>query len=208
MKTNLYIDGFNLYYGALRGSPYRWLDLAQMCRLLLPAHDIHRLRYFTALVTPRPNNPSQLRDQLTYIRAIETTSNLTVHYGQFRTHAVRMPLVNPPTRGPKTAEVWRTEEKGSDVNLATFALRDAFAGDCEVCVLITNDSDLVEPVNIIRQELGLTVGILNPHWRASRDLARAATFTKRIRAGVLRSSQFPNVIQDSVGRHIRKLSGW
>ena len=26
MKVNLYIDGFNLYYGMLKGSPYKWLE--------------------------------------------------------------------------------------------------------------------------------------------------------------------------------------
>jgi hypothetical protein len=27
----VYIDGFNLYYGAVKGSPYKWLDLAALC---------------------------------------------------------------------------------------------------------------------------------------------------------------------------------
>ena len=27
MRTRVYVDAFNLYYGALRGTPYKWLDL-------------------------------------------------------------------------------------------------------------------------------------------------------------------------------------
>lgn len=34
----LYVDGFNLYYGALKRTPYRWLDLAALGRAMLP-HD-------------------------------------------------------------------------------------------------------------------------------------------------------------------------
>ena len=58
MRTNVYIDGFNLYYGCLKGTPYRWLDLRKHCELLLPKHQIQRIRYFTAMVTARPQDPS------------------------------------------------------------------------------------------------------------------------------------------------------
>ena len=27
MKVIVYIDGFNLFYGMLKGTPYKWLDL-------------------------------------------------------------------------------------------------------------------------------------------------------------------------------------
>ena len=44
IKTNIYIDGFNLYYGALKGSPYRWLDVKRLCELSLhPKHVINRI---------------------------------------------------------------------------------------------------------------------------------------------------------------------
>jgi len=74
--------------------------------------------------------------------------------------------VNPP----KKVFVDKTEEKGSDVNLASHLLRDAYNRNFEVAVLITNDSDLAEPVKIVRQELGLPVGVLNPHQYHSKVL--------------------------------------
>ena len=43
------------------------------------------------------------------------------------------------------------------MNLASHLLRDAFRGAFQVAVLITNDSDLAEPVRIVRQELNLAV---------------------------------------------------
>ena len=58
-------------------------------------------------------------------------------------------------------EVVKTEEKGSDVNLATHLLYDGFKNDYEVAVVVSNDSDLLEPVRVARS-LGLTVGVLNP----------------------------------------------
>jgi len=53
MRTCVYVDGFNLYYGALRNTPYKWLDVARLCGLLLPNHDITRIAYFTARVSAR-----------------------------------------------------------------------------------------------------------------------------------------------------------
>jgi hypothetical protein len=50
--TYVYVDGFNLYYGALRGTPHRWLDIGAFCDLLLPKNDVRKVRYFTARVRP------------------------------------------------------------------------------------------------------------------------------------------------------------
>jgi hypothetical protein len=57
MRTNMYVDAFNLFYGRLKGSPYKWLDLDALARRLLPEHEIHRIRYFTARVVAWPDNP-------------------------------------------------------------------------------------------------------------------------------------------------------
>lgn len=59
--TNVYVDAFNLYYGALRGTTCKWLDLDALCRRLLPKDQIHRIRYFTAYVSARPGDPQQPR---------------------------------------------------------------------------------------------------------------------------------------------------
>jgi hypothetical protein len=116
MKANVYVDGFNLYYGAVKATPYRWLNIAALCQLLLPCDQINRIEYFTALVSPRPNNPDQPTRQRTYLRALMTIPNLSITYGHFLLHDVSMPLAAP---GCGFARVVKTEEKGSDVNLAT-----------------------------------------------------------------------------------------
>ena len=164
MRTIVYIDGFNLYYGSLKGSGYRWLDVAALCRRLLrPDTDIVALKYFTARVQPRAGNPQQAQRQQVYLRALETTPGLTIHYGHFITREAMRRLVNPPNRGPKYAEVWVTEEKGSDVNLASHLLVDGFRARYDLAVVVSNDSDLKEPVRFVREDLNSPVGVLNPH---------------------------------------------
>lgn len=206
MKTNVYVDGFNLYYGAVRRTQYRWLDIDKLCRLLLPKNEIHRIRYFTALVSATDSDPTKTLRQQTFIRALETHPHLSVHYGHFLSSTVNMRLATP-TAGTRSARVIKTEEKGSDVNLASHLLADAFRGDFETAVVISNDSDLVTPIRMVTQELGLPVGILNPHPRFSIELAKVATFKKPIREGVLRTSQFPAELHDAVGT-ITKPAGW
>ena len=67
-RTSVYVDGFNLYYGAVRRTPYKWLNLRRLCELLLPQNDVTAIRYFTALVTGPPNDPTKPQRQQTFIR--------------------------------------------------------------------------------------------------------------------------------------------
>ena len=64
MVTNVYIDGFNLYYRALKDTPLRWLDLRKLAETLFPQDDIRRVCYFTARLDVRPGNPNQPRRRL------------------------------------------------------------------------------------------------------------------------------------------------
>ncbi len=48
-----------------------------------------------------------------------------LHFGHFLRHRVWAEHANPP---PQLVEVWKNEEKGSDVNLALQILNDAWEG--------------------------------------------------------------------------------
>jgi uncharacterized LabA/DUF88 family protein len=204
-NVSVYIDGFNLYYGAVKGSPFKWLNLMALCRRMLPTDSIRSIEYFTAIVSARPGDPDLPVRQQIYLRALRTIPNLTITYGKFLTHPCRLVLTG--TNPPKKVWVDKTEEKGSDVNLAAHLLHDAYNKLFEVAVLVTNDSDLVEPVRIVRHELGLPVGILNPHQHHSRQLSIHATFMKRIRQSDVSVCQFPTVMNDSKGS-FHKPSSW
>lgn len=84
-----------------------------------------------------------------------------------------MPLSRWRLGGARTFEAVKTEEKGSGVNLASFLLLDAFQGDREVAVEISNDSDLKLPIEVARNELEIEVGIINPHRVVDGDRHRA-----------------------------------
>lgn len=206
-KTYVYIDGFNLYYGALKKTPYRWLDLAELCRLMLPSSDVQRINYYTARVGARIGDPDQPIRQRTYLRALGTLPQVQIHFGHYLSHGVWMPVENPIPNAPKFVRVIKTEEKGSDVNLATHLVSDAYENSFEVAVLITNDSDLKEPVDLVRNRLGKKVGVLNPQKHPAVALTKVATFLKTIRSGVLQASQFPDQLTDARGS-FDKPAGW
>ena len=67
-----YIDGFNLYNGALKGTPPKWLDLETFSQRLRPADQVSKVKFFTAQVDPRFNDPQQPVRQRLYWRAIRT----------------------------------------------------------------------------------------------------------------------------------------
>jgi uncharacterized LabA/DUF88 family protein len=200
MRTIVYIDGFNLYYGAVKHTPYKWLDVLTLCRYLLPKNQIVQIKYFTALVSARANDPDQPNRQQLFLRALRTLPNLEIIYGHFLEHVVSMRRANPIPGGPNYVEVIKTEEKGSDVNIAAHLVNDGHKRRYEVAVLISNDSDLVEPVKIVRNELKFPVGVLNPiPTMPSHELRKYATFVKPIRQGVLAASQFPSTLKDVNG---------
>jgi len=211
VRANVYVDGFNLYFGLKRyerqGKPYKWLDLGALCRHELSNDTVNRIRYFTALVQPRPGNPQQGARQQIYLRALETLPNLTIDYGIFLTSVVTMMRHNPPPGGPSMVRVIKTEEKGSDVNIATRLLCDAYTNDFDLAVIISNDSDLVMPIEVVRRQLRKPVGVLNPNERFSNALKRAATFYRPLSEQGLASCQFPLTLQDARGT-ITKPATW
>jgi hypothetical protein len=206
VRVNVYVDAFNLYYRSLKGTPYRWLDVRALCERLLPDDEVHQIRYFTARVKSRPDNPKAPVRQNAYLRALATTPRLTIHEGQFLTKPVRLPLAHPATRGAKTVEVLRTEEKGSDVNLATHLLLDGFLADYEAAVVISNDSDLKEPIRVVRERLAKPVGVIIPDSKTRRSVL-PADFYRQILRHHLKACQFPDQLKDSIGT-VTKPEGW
>jgi hypothetical protein len=115
-----------------------------------------------------------------------------------------MRLATPPATGAQTVEVLKTEEKGSDVNLGSYVLLDAFRNKCDLAVMLGNDSDLVTPLRMAKDEFGTRIGLINPHrGNASRALQGVGViFTKSVRAGALANSQFPSKVK--AGRAVVK----
>ena len=161
MKVRVYVDGFNLYYGALKARPAaRWLDLVALSKLLRPVDTIDAVRYFTARVKGEQDPTAPGRQKL-YLTALTTLPAVSVHFGQFRTHPVGMPLANPAPGMTRMVRVLKTEEKGSDVNLATHLLLDGLDGLYETALVISDDSDLEAPIREANRRFG-TVHVVSP----------------------------------------------
>ena len=57
-RTIVYIDGLNLYYRALKGTPHKWLDIEAMSRAALPSTwSVEHVNYYTARVSGRTTRP-------------------------------------------------------------------------------------------------------------------------------------------------------
>jgi hypothetical protein len=79
-------------------------------------------------------------------------------------------------------------------------LLDAFQNHFDVAAILSNDSDLVEPIRIVSQILKKPVGLLSPVANPTRDLGQIATFIKRISISDLAASQFPDPVPHSTSR--------
>lgn len=199
-RTYVYIDGFNVYYRLLERNPaVKWLNLEAWSGYLLPSCQVDRIRYFTALVKARPNDPNKPNRQQLYLRALRTLPLVSIHLGRYRTRERRMWLKSPTPGGPNTVEVIYEEEKGTDVNLASHLLMDGFSGAYELAVVISDDSDLKLPIEMVINQLNLPVWVLNPQQGRASDLQTVATQYRVLRSGPLQGSQFPTSLKDSVG---------
>ena len=208
MRTSIYVDGFNLYYGAVKGTAWKWLDLKSLfAKLLQPHHRITEIKYFTARVSGQ-RDPQQPIRQQTYWRALQTmTPELTVYQGTFLTHPVTWPLA-VPIAGQTHAKVLKTEEKGSDVNLAVHLLNDAWLDRYDCAVVVSNDSDLAESMRLIREHHpSKLLGLVFPrhHGHPSAQLVKHASFVKKLGPHLLAANQLPEAIP---GTNLRKPTTW
>ena len=144
-----------------------------------------------------------------YLRALESLPGVEVHYGRFRSGTKRRPLAEPQPGLTASMRFLDSEEKGSDVNLATRLLVDGFNGEYEQAAVISNDADFAGAMRYVRDGLGLRVTLVNPDPNNSspRDLSAAATYVRRLWKSHLRRSQFPDTLSDEVGV-IAKPPGW
>ena len=224
-RVVVYVDGFNLYYRALKNTAFKWLNIDALCRSILrKTPNITAINYYTARVKQLDPSYTDQADQAEYLRALETLPNLRIHFGNFQVTEKVMPLASPLwmrprfvpavdiavcTTLPKVARVIKTEEKGSDVNLGVHLVRDAFTDQFDIAVVITNDTDLAEPLRIVSEESGKKLVLLSPVQRPAGSLTQILSGQPLfITASRLASSQFPNPHMDKNGRQLNKPIDW
>lgn len=214
LRAVIYVDGFNLYRQKLQHHPdTKWLDLNRMSELLLPTHDIVGIEYFTALVKPAlGTDPQAPIRQRTYLRALASLPTLRQHFGQFRHDSRRLPVVpiELDDEGvPRRVKVRKTEEKGSDVNLAARMVVDASNDRADVYVLVSNDSDFADMLGLLSNELDARFGLFSPvESPAARLLQQRPLFIKPIRRAVLLASQLPSAVVTPDGNTVYRPAEW
>ena len=219
MRTVVYIDGFNLYYRCLKGTAHKWLDIKALSKVVLPKScDIQAIKYYTARVSGR-TDPDAPRRQNAYLRAISSCPLVSVHFGNFVVSKKWAGVVSPPAfkpditldslQNPEVVLVWKTEEKGSDVNLGVHLVRDAFIGAFDRAAVLTNDTDLVEPIRIVTQELHREVILLTPLRKGppATSLVRVATSVRHV-APYVGVCQMPDEIPVAGKPPIKKPNIW
>ena len=180
VRVAVYVDGFNLFYG-LRDKGwkrYYWLDLKVLAeRLLRTGQTLVAVRYFTARVLPDPDDPDKPIRQNTYLEALATLPDLSIHYGYF----------TPRRRGGY-------EEKMTDVNIAVELVCDAHADIFDMAILVSGDSDLTSAVQAVQERFRRRVVVAFPPGRRSAVLRRVAQATVTVDRSAVRDSQLPDRI--------------
>lgn len=218
MKTRIYIDGYNLYYGCLKGTPYKWLDLCKLFYNHILPSSSHQpqtyndlsIKYFTAdIVGKAARSEDSLKDQQTYHRALQFSqqeAQLDIIKGYYAINQIRAFKVDQdnPKKPPNECEyvnVWKLEEKQTDVNIAVESLFDVMTDDSiEQVVFVTNDTDLASALNKIKSLNKVKIGLVIPTSDSVRmpneKLDKLADWTRRnISEDELKASQLQRVIQ-------------
>ena len=196
----IYVDGFNLYH-SIKKTKYKWLDLKALIQSFsFKDCKISKIRHFTAKVIPNDSNPGVRQRQDVYLRALRTIPEIEIHFGSFKRRSVKGELLekgNPSYR--KIVKVSKFEEKGSDVNISTFMLIDCLKNECDVPILLSNDSDLTEPLKYIKTILKLPVGLITPAKFWVSKLHQYSSLRRKISSERLKNAQFPLKLKDKQG---------
>lgn len=211
-RVNIYVDGFNLYFG-LRSQNlrrYYWLDInALAVNLLKKDQRLGQAKYFTSRVSgPKDSDTSEPARELRsarkrqndYLEAL-TISGLHIYYGQF---------LDKGGSCHTCGATWPAhEEKMTDVNIATELLSDAFTNSFDSALVISADSDLVPPIRAIRRFFPeKRVIVAFPPGRASKAMRNTAHAYLTIGHTTPANSQFPNEIPKPDGHIISRPPKW
>ena len=201
-RAIVYIDGYNLYYGmrAAFGNRYMWLDLqAFSASLLQPQAELVAVKYFTAIT--KAADDSQKRQDV-YLNALQAhCDKLKIFYGLFLSKSRRCSNCQ--------GEHKLFEEKKTDVNIACEIINDAYLDRYDLCYLVSGDSDLVPPLDIIKQpQLGKRSIVAHPPRRKSYELCSIANGWFAIGRTKFARNQLPETIYRAQKSELTRPTKW
>ncbi len=207
IKTIAYIDGFNLYFGSLKGTPYRWLDLAKLAKQLCHEHnpdsDVIAIKYFTADIKAKlsSHGEASCKAQQDYLRSLQAhIPHLEIIKGKYNIRPKKYYAHREPVDFATKHAVWMAEEKQTDVSIAVHLLCDVMDNACDQVVLFSNDSDLTPVLRTIKaRKPEITIGVVAPIRGEGRqpsvDLRKFSDWTRNgIKETELANVQLPDKI--------------
>jgi len=199
-RVLVYVDGFNLYFGIVEAgfNKSKWLDIASLVKSYLTSNQqLVAIKYFTSRIT---NNPSKQKRQSTFLEALETTG-IQIIYGLYK--SIKVECNN-------CGHTWSvSNEKMTDVNIATHILSDDYADKYDTAILISGDSDLVPPLREVNKRYpGKNVSIFFPPCRHNNTVAAAAKGFLILGRKRIIDNQLPERIIKADGYTLTKPSEW
>ncbi len=221
MKTSVYIDGFNLYYGCFKRGRLgnsrcqpedKWLNYRLLANHLVgPGNTVHQVHYFTAHMHRSKRDPDQNLRQATYFRALRTIEGLFMHFGSHIPVERKGMIIDPDAAAlgvwpDQLVTIGTFEEKGLDVNLATRLLDDSYEGTIERAIIVSNDTDLIAPIESARRRI--RVSVISPQPTVAKHLKRAAETATLLDTTLFASCRLPVPVIDHSGREIYPPLSW
>ena len=218
IKTIVYIDGYNLYYGLLRKSKLKWLDVVQLFEehVLDKNAELIQVRYYTAPVLGRMSDDlGSTQRQRQYLQALRKLHphRLVIVEGRIQASKPYLRLAKsiPGLPELQKVQVLDFNEKKTDVNLASDLITGAWTGLYEQAVICSNDSDLEGALAAVKRHHPiLKVGVVAPisrksHRHISGDLTKYADWQKILSVEHITRSQLPDKILNS---KLQKPAAW
>ncbi|MEQ9411563.1 MAG: NYN domain-containing protein [Fuerstiella sp.] len=205
-RAIVYIDGFNLYNGSIKGTTHKWLNLEKYFEKLRQHEEVLRIDYFTA----RMHGDSGVRQE-THLRALSTLPKLRVIAGNYKRKSVKCRVGQCEFGGNRRFSTW--EEKRTDVNIAVQMVADALAEEADVQIVVSGDSDLVPALHKVKEmrpgiKLVVYVPARDEQRGAATEIRAAADKNATLPMALLKSCHFPVEVPDGSGGKIMRPERW
>lgn len=231
MRVAFLIDGFNLYHSirdaekAHPGPPQRWLDLRAFCQEYIrhfgPAATLSGIHYFSAYARHlEAHKVDVVRRHETYVDALRSTGvdvvlssfkssekYIPLKFCSFRVWPLRRRFRLPIPRA--TVIVRRTEEKETDVAIASKLFELLHLGAADAVLLVSGDTDLIPAIRTARRLFpAAQVCVVFPFKRHNAELKAAVRRSFKARREQYARHQLPHRIVLPNGHVIEKPSSW
>ena len=166
MRIRVFVDDMNLYNRVFKPLNIKWVDMEAMLleqlQTKFPDAEIEKLILFTSIMNGKAGDKQRI-----YLSTLQKLSpKISIKEGRFVTRPKLLPVVDEESNLTGNFEnVLVSEEKGTDVNIATEIIKDSLSKErdkFDIVCLVTNDSDLLYPIEVLH-EFGHEVILMVPN---------------------------------------------